>query len=88
MEYPPTPFPTYATNASIDKVIFQIERLSGQVNELTGNVFFYLSIHLKFGCQVGEAANDIVDRGKETVERLKFNFQEDTISQVNAMLVS
>lgn len=47
MEYPPTPFPSIATNASIDKVIFQIERLSGQINDFSNNVsssasFIYL----------------------------------------------
>ncbi|VDM72081.1 unnamed protein product [Strongylus vulgaris] len=63
---------TAATNASIDRVVFQIELLSGQINVLT--------------YQVDDAVAQIAERGQETIASISNNFNTDTIQNVKRML--
>lgn len=63
---------TAASNASIDRVVFQIEMLSGQINVLT--------------YQIDGAVAAIKERGEETVASISNNFNNDTIANVKRML--
>ncbi|WKY11368.1 hypothetical protein Q1695_003156 [Nippostrongylus brasiliensis] len=63
---------TAASNASIDRVVFQIEMLSGQINVLT--------------YQIDGAVAAIKERGEETVASISSNFNNDTIENVKRML--
>ncbi|KAK6010677.1 hypothetical protein OSTOST_24269 [Ostertagia ostertagi] len=65
---------TSSSNASIDRVVFQIERLSGQINVLS--------------YQIDGAVATIGERGAETVASISNNFDRDTIENVKRMLVS
>ncbi|VDK73969.1 unnamed protein product [Cylicostephanus goldi] len=72
--YEPVATTTAATNASIDRVVFQIELLSGQINVLT--------------YEVDGAVAEIAKRGEETISSISNNFNTDTIKNVERMLVS
>ncbi|CAD6198796.1 unnamed protein product [Caenorhabditis auriculariae] len=59
-------------NASIDRVIFQIQRLSGQINDLGGN---------------GKVmVNKIEDRGEMTWNVMSTAFQNGTVQNVERIL--
>ncbi|XGW03074.1 hypothetical protein V3C99_014796 [Haemonchus contortus] len=63
---------TTSSNASIDRVVFQIERLSGQINVLS--------------YQIDGAVATVKERGAETVASISNNFNTDTIENVKRML--
>ncbi|CAI4223015.1 unnamed protein product [Auanema sp. JU1783] len=66
------PFVPATVNTTIDKVVFQIEHLSGQINELTS--------HLDV------AAGEVSTRGKQTFQSIKLNFNNDTVVNFNYMV--
>uniref|UniRef100_A0A7I4YTV8 t-SNARE coiled-coil homology domain-containing protein n=1 Tax=Haemonchus contortus TaxID=6289 RepID=A0A7I4YTV8_HAECO len=63
---------TTSSNASIDRVVFQIERLSGQINVLS--------------YQIDGAVATVKERGAETVASISNNWNTDTIENVKRML--
>ncbi|PAV76265.1 hypothetical protein WR25_02184 [Diploscapter pachys] len=63
---------TTTPNASIDRVIFQIEYLSGQINVVSG--------------KISNAAQVIGERGAETVRKIGEDFNNNTIQNVDRML--
>uniref|UniRef100_A0A1I7XFI0 V-SNARE coiled-coil homology domain-containing protein n=1 Tax=Heterorhabditis bacteriophora TaxID=37862 RepID=A0A1I7XFI0_HETBA len=71
--YPPiaTDIPS-TSNASLDKVVFQIERLSGQINIVS--------------IRIDEAIQEMSARGQQTVSSLTNNFNKDTVEHVKRML--
>ncbi|KAK6754036.1 hypothetical protein RB195_013187 [Necator americanus] len=63
---------TSSINASIDRVVFQIETLSGQINVLS--------------YKIDGAVTQIKEHGQQTISSISNNFNKDTIENVNRML--
>ncbi|EYC05009.1 hypothetical protein Y032_0084g1725 [Ancylostoma ceylanicum] len=63
---------TASTNASIDRVVFQIEVLSGQINVLS--------------YKIDDAVAELKERGQQTVSSITNNFNNDAIENVKRML--
>ncbi|KAJ1349364.1 hypothetical protein KIN20_004919 [Parelaphostrongylus tenuis] len=61
-----------SSNASIDRVVFQVEMLSNQINVLTYNI--------------EDAVATVKERGKQTVASLNHNLNNGTIENFERML--